>query len=122
LPRLDRRRSLLVFGGTVLRALFGSGTISEPHQMHGVFDELKDGNFDFVHHLYNQVTYVKKPDPIAAINTKASANLTTIIKDNIVLSRDKFQQITRYIMWLNYILQGQIMRSKIIRQNLLHHS
>ena len=45
---------------------------------------------------------MKKLDTITAINTKAIANLTNISKFNIVLSRDKFQQITKDIMWLHF--------------------
>ena len=101
-PGLDRRRSQLDFGGTVLKALFRTGTNSELFQMHGILDELKDRNSDLVHPIYNQVTYVKKLDTNTAINNKDIANFTTIIKHNIALSRDKFQQMTRDIMWLNF--------------------
>jgi hypothetical protein len=102
LPRLDRRRSQLNFGVTVLKALFGTGTISDLNQLHGVLDELKNRTSDLVHRLTNQITYVKELDTINAINTKANTNFTTIIMLNIVLSRDKFQQITKVIMWLNF--------------------
>jgi len=85
LPWLDKRRSLLDIGGTVLTALFGTGTISELHQLHGVLLELKYRNSDLIHPWSNQVTFVKKLDTITAINIKAIANLTTIIKDNIVV-------------------------------------
>jgi hypothetical protein len=47
-----------------------------------------------------QVTYVKKLDTITAIKIKTIEYLIAIIKDNIVLSRDHFQQITKDIMWL----------------------
>ena len=34
LPQLDSRRSLLSFGGTILKALFATATIADVHQLH----------------------------------------------------------------------------------------
>jgi hypothetical protein len=45
---------------------------------------------------------MKKLYTITATNNKDIADFTTIIKHNIVQSRDKFQHITRDIMWLNF--------------------
>jgi len=79
------------------------------------------GNSDLVHPLSNQVKYVKELGQIIPINTEASANLTTTIRDNILLSRDKFQQITKEIMWLHFIVKGQSAMFVVIRQNLLYY-
>jgi hypothetical protein len=38
LPGLNRRRSQLDFGGTVLKTLFRTGIISDVHQFHGILD------------------------------------------------------------------------------------
>jgi len=59
LPRLDRRRGLLNLGGTILKTLFGTATLSDLNQLHGTMDELKSKEADNVHSLANQLTYVK---------------------------------------------------------------
>ena len=59
LPRLDRRRGLLNLGGTILKTLFGTATLSDLNQLHGTMDELKSKESDNVHSLANQLTYVK---------------------------------------------------------------
>ena len=60
LHRLDRWRSILGVGGTILRTLFGSATPADLNKLHNTVDELEDKNSDLVHSLSNQVTYVKK--------------------------------------------------------------
>jgi len=40
LTRLDRRRGLLNIGGTVLKTLFGTATISDIQELHSVSDDL----------------------------------------------------------------------------------
>ena len=59
LPRLDRRRGLLNLGGTILKTLFGTATLSDLNRLHGTMDELKSKEADNVHSLANQLTYVK---------------------------------------------------------------
>jgi len=59
--------------------------------------------------------YVKKLDKIIAINADAFANLSSIVKDNIIQSHDKFQQITRD-MWLNVTIYGQSEIYMAVRQ------
>jgi len=95
LPRLDRRRSILGVGGTILRTLFGTATLADLNNLHSALDELKDKNSDLVHSLSSQVTYVKKLATVTGINSQAIANLTTVIKDNLVYSHEKFQNITK---------------------------
>ena len=90
MPRLDRRRSILGVGDPILRTLFGTATLADLKKLHNTLDELKDKNSDLVHSLSNQVTYVKKLDTVTGINSEAIANLTTVIKDNLVRSHEKF--------------------------------
>jgi len=40
LPKLHSRRSLLSFGGTILKAVFGTATIAYVHQLHKTLDNL----------------------------------------------------------------------------------
>jgi hypothetical protein len=64
LPKLDSRRSLLSFGGTILKALFGTATIADVHQLHKTLDNLQSRNSDIVHSLADQVTYIRKLNSI----------------------------------------------------------
>jgi len=116
LPRLDRRRGLINLGGTVFKILFGTATISDIQELHTVFDDLQTKNADIVHSLENQLSYVKRLDKIIAINADAIANLSGIVKDNIIQPHDKFQQITRDIMWLNVTIYGQSEIYMTVRQ------
>ena len=60
LPRPDHRRGLINFGGSILRTLFGMASVSDIQQLHDTLNELQFQNFDIIHYLSNQVTYVKK--------------------------------------------------------------
>jgi hypothetical protein len=55
-------------------------------------------------------------DTVTAANAEAIANLSCIVKDNIVKSHDTFQKITRDLLWLNVIIYGQSERYMVIRQ------
>jgi len=59
LPRPDPRRGLLNLGGNILKTIFGTTTVSDVHELHGVLD-LQSRNSDIVHSPANQLTYVKK--------------------------------------------------------------
>jgi len=48
--------------------------------------------------MTDQLTYIKKLDTVTAANTDEISNLSNIIKDNIIISRDTFQKIKRCIM------------------------
>jgi hypothetical protein len=41
LPRLDSRRGLVDIGGTVLKTIFESATVSDVQSLHGVIEELR---------------------------------------------------------------------------------
>jgi hypothetical protein len=59
------------------------------------------------HSVANQLTYIKKLDTVAKVNTDDIANLSSIYKCNMISSHEKFQQIARDILWLNLTLHGQ---------------
>jgi hypothetical protein len=123
LPRLDTRRGLVDIGGTVLKTIFGTATISDVQSLHGVINELKQRTSDITHSLTNQLMYVKDLSTSSKVNAGAIANLSSILKDQIVQSHDKLQQIARDIMWLNVILQDQgtmFMHVKQLEFILLH--
>jgi hypothetical protein len=78
LPRLDRRRDLLNFGGTILKTLFGTATLSDLNQVHGTIGKLKSKKADIVHSLANQLTYVKRLGQNTRINTDAISNTSSV--------------------------------------------
>jgi len=101
LPRLDRRRGLVNFGGSILKTLFGTATIADVQQLHDALNDLQLQNSDITHSLSNQLSYVKRLSTATEVNAKAIADFSSIVKDNIIQSHDKFQEITRDLMWLN---------------------
>jgi hypothetical protein len=91
LPRLDRRRGLINLGGSILKTLFGTATNSDIYQLHDTLSNLQSQNSDTVHSLSDQLTFVKKRSAATEINVDAIANLSSIVKDNVVQSHEKFQ-------------------------------
>ena len=77
LPRLDRRRGLVNFGGDILKTLFGTATIADIKQLNDTLNDLQLQNSDITHSLSNQLTYVKKLGPATEVNAKAIANLSS---------------------------------------------
>ena len=120
--RLDPLRSILGIAGTILRTLLGIATLADLNKLHDTLDELKDKNSDLIHSLSNQVTYAKKLDTVTGINSQAIANLTTVIKDNLVHSHEKFQNITKGLARLHFTVQGQSALFTAVRQNSLYCS
>ena len=87
LSRLDRRRSLVNFDGNILKTLFGTATIADIKQLHDTLNDLQLQNSDITHSLSNQLTYVKKLGTATEVNAEAIANLSSVVKDNIIVSR-----------------------------------
>jgi len=115
LPRLELRRALVNFGGKILKTLFGTATTSDIHLLHDVLHELQFQNSDISHSLSNLFTYVKKLNTDVKIDTEAVANLSNIIKDNMIQPHEKFQ-VARDKLWLNITLFGQSELHTVIRQ------
>ena len=116
LPRRDRRRGLINLGGSVLQTLFGVATNSDIHLLHDTLNELQSSTSDIVHSLSSQVTYIKKLDVATKINSDAVANLSTIVKDIVILSYDRYQESKRDMNWLNHTLFDQSVLHTAIRQ------
>ena len=66
--------------------------------------------------MSNQLIYVKKLGTATEVNAEAIANLSCIVKDNIILSHDKFQKLTRDLMWLIITVYAQSELFTTIRQ------
>ena len=58
-PKVEPKRSLLNLGGTVLRTLFGTATMTDLHRLHEAMGELQDRNAEVAHSLSKQVTYIR---------------------------------------------------------------
>jgi hypothetical protein len=67
LPRLDRRRALVDFGGTALKFLFRTATQTDVRSLHSALNELHSKNSDIVHSLSQQITYIKQLNTITRI-------------------------------------------------------
>jgi len=107
LPKLDPRRGLINFGGAMLKALFGTAVDADITSLHNNFAELQSRQQDIVHSVPNQLTYINKSDTVTSVNGDGIANLSGIIRDDMIKSHDKFRQITRDILWLNMTIYGQ---------------
>jgi len=64
----------------------------------------------------NQFTYVKKLNTAVKIDTEAIANLSNIIKDNMIQSHENFQRVARDMLWLNITLFVQSELHTVIGQ------
>jgi len=62
LPKLDSRRGLIAFGGTISRTLFGTATLTDLHSLHETLNDLKSRDSDIAHSLSNQISYIKNLD------------------------------------------------------------
>jgi len=80
------------------------------------FDELQFRQQDIVHSVANNLTYIKKLDTITNVNADAIADLSGIMRDDIIKSHDIFREITRDILWLNMTIHGQCALFMTIRQ------
>jgi len=116
LSRLDSRRGLINFGGTVLLTLFGTATIADIHLLRETLDGLKSTTSNIVHSLNSQLTYVKKLDTATGINAMVIANLSSRVKDIVIQSHNKFQQISQDMSWLNVTLRNYSELYTVIRQ------
>jgi hypothetical protein len=116
LPKLDPRRGLLNLGGTMLKAQFGTAVISGVTQLHDLFDELQSNQQNIVHSIDNQITYIRKLDTDTSENAELIANLSSVIRNNIIRSYDRFQQITEDLLLLNLTVYGQSEFFTMIRQ------
>jgi len=115
LLKLDNRRGILNFGGTILQSLFAIATVSDLNMLHETLDELKYKDVDIAHSLVNQVTYVKCSDHTVRVNTDAIFNLSTILKNKMIQSHDNYQQIIMDIAWLNMTIYNQSVLFLVIR-------
>jgi hypothetical protein len=116
LPHLDPRQSLVNLEGTVLRTLFGTATIADLNLLHEKVSDLQIKNSDLARSVSNQLTYVKDMSITSKVNADGIANLSSILKEKIIESHDRFQEIASDMLWINISLFGQSTLYKHIRQ------
>ena len=75
--------------------------MSDVHLLHDVVTDLQLKNTEIVHSLENQLTYVKTLSTSSKINAEANANLSTVLRDQVIQSHDELQNFARDILWLN---------------------
>ena len=107
LPKLDSRRGLIDFGGTILRTLFGTATLTDLRSLHEPLDELKSRDSDIAHSLSSQISYTKNVDSTVKVNAAGIGNLSNIVKDIVTQSNEHYREVERDLMWLNLTLFGQ---------------
>jgi len=107
LPKLDSRRGLIDFGGTILRTLFGTATLTELHSLHETLDELKSTDSDIAHSLLSQIGYIKNLVSTVKVNAAGIANLSNVVKDIVIQCNEHYRQVNRDTMWFNLTLFGQ---------------
>ena len=91
---------MINLGGTILKTLFGTATVTDIHLLHETIDKLKSNNADISHSLTDQITYeyIKKLDTANKMNSNAIANLSEIVKNVVIQFRDNSQQLMRDII------------------------
>jgi len=78
-----------------LKTLLGIAIDSDVHLLHDVVNDLHQRNVDIVHSLANQLTYVKVLSTTTKINAEAIAKLSTILRDQVIQSRDELQSTAK---------------------------
>jgi len=74
-----------------LKELFGTAVVSDVPQLHDLFDEYQSDQQNVVRSIVNQITYIKKLDADISENVELIGNLSSVIRNNIIRSHDRFQ-------------------------------
>jgi len=82
-------------------------TIAVLHQLHLPIDKLKLKDVDIVYSPSNHVTYMRILDHTARVNISVVANESSIVRDFVTRSHDRFGDTTRDTLWLNMTIQSQ---------------
>jgi hypothetical protein len=69
-----------------------------------------------VHSLENQMTYIRSLDLSSRDTSQAISNISTVVRDYIVQSHDRFYELTKDIMWLNLTEYSQNKVYMAVRQ------
>jgi len=116
LPKPDSRRGLMNIGGTALKALFGVATASDVLHLHQAVEELATRDTEITHSLLNQLTYIKSLDSSSRLQMQSLSNLSSVVKNFMIDSHDRFYETTRDILWLNVTVHSQSRVYMAVRQ------
>ena len=100
LPKPDRKRGLINFGGSVLKFLFGAATVSDLGELHSTIDTLSSNQQVISHAVNKQVTLLKQLDSAVRINQDTITNLTCIVKEYVLNVQDKFANTVSKLEWM----------------------
>jgi hypothetical protein len=97
LPKADRRRGFFDIGASALRVLFGVATVSDLNGLHDTVNTLSQRQSGISHAINYQVTYLKQLNGAVKLDQEAIANLSAIVSDYAVKSREEIQKtVTRF--------------------------
>ena len=99
LPRAERKRGLLNVGGSFLKVLFGTATVTDVADLHSTVDSLSQKQGEVVHALNHQLTYIKQMDATVRTDHEAIANWSMIVRDFALKSQEKFQKTVTRLEW-----------------------
>jgi len=99
LPRADRKRGLLNVGGSFLKVLFGTATVTDLADLHSTVDALSQKQGEAVHALNHQLSYIKQMDATVRTDHEAISNWPLILKDFALKSQEKFQKTMSRLEW-----------------------
>jgi hypothetical protein len=99
LPKPEKKRGLLDIGGSFLKVLFGTATITDLADLHATVDALSHKQGEVVHALNHQLTYVKQLGDMVRIDHEAIANWSYVLKDFALKEQDKFQKTVTRLEW-----------------------
>jgi len=92
LPKAERTRCLLNIGGSFLKVLFGTATVTDLANLHSTVDSLSQKQGDVLHALNHQLMYVKQMGGTMKTDHEAIANWSYVLKDFALKSEEKFQK------------------------------
>jgi hypothetical protein len=93
LPRVDARRGLIDLGGSLLKALFGTATVTDLNTLHDTVRALDENEENVIHVVNQHVTYIKQLDESVELNAKAITNLSKWTKDAILNLNDGWTKL-----------------------------
>jgi hypothetical protein len=93
LPRLEKRKGLVDLGESILKTLFGTATIADLHSLHGTLSELEAKEAVISHSLNKHISNVKGIAMGSRVNSDAIANLSNVIKSEIIQLHSRYAQL-----------------------------
>ena len=97
----------------MLKQIFGTATVTGVYALHEELEELRQRNSDIAHSVSYQLSYVKD---LGKVNAEAIANLSSVIKEQMIQSHDQILNIDNDMFWLNATFYTANSMFTVIRQ------